>query len=59
MIYRRTVKAFSLVMVAIGIAVLASTFANGGGPTSTGFVLGIAFLGVGAGRYWLARRMES
>lgn len=56
--YQRTVRAFSLVLVAIGLAVLVATIAAGGGPASVGFLMGIAFLGVGIGRFWIARRME-
>jgi hypothetical protein len=55
--YNRTVKAFSLVLIAIGVAVLVATLAAGGGPASVGFLIGIAFLGVGIGRFWIARRM--
>ena len=33
------------------------TLANGGGPLSTGFLLGIAFIAVGAGRLWVNARM--
>ena len=55
-VYRGVVRAFSLVMAAIGLAVLVVTLANGGGPASFGFLIGIAFLAVGAGRLWLASR---
>lgn len=55
-VYRGAVRAFSLAMAAIGLVVLAVTFANGGGPASFGFLIGIAFLAVGAGRLWLASR---
>jgi hypothetical protein len=56
-IYRRSVRAFSVIMVAIGIALVATTLANGGGPLAIGFILGIAFVAVGAGRLWIATRM--
>jgi hypothetical protein len=56
--YRRAVRAFSTILVAIGVAILVATFAAGGGPASVGFLMGIAFVGVGAGRLWVARRME-
>lgn len=55
--YRGAVQGFSLVMLAIGLAVLVVTFANGGGPASVGFLLGLAFVVVGAGRLWLNSRM--
>ncbi len=57
-VYRGAVRAFSLAFVAIGLAVLVLTLANGGGPASLGFLLGIAFLLVGAGRLWVSSRME-
>ena len=57
MTYGRAVRAFSLVFVAIGIAVLATTLANGGGPASVGTLMGIAFIAVGAGRLWVSSRM--
>lgn len=57
-VYRGAVRAFSLVFVAIGILVLVVTLANGGGPASLGFLMGIAFLLVGVGRLWLGMRME-
>ena len=57
-VYRGAVRAFSAVFVAIGLLVLVVTLANGGGPASLGFLMGIAFLAVGVGRLWLGRRME-
>jgi hypothetical protein len=57
-VYRGAVRAFSLAFVAIGLAVLVLTLANGGGPASVGFLMGIAFLAVGVGRIWLGARME-
>jgi hypothetical protein len=56
--YRGAVRAFSLAFVAIGLVVLVVTLANGGGPASLGFLMGIAFLVVGIGRLWVNARME-
>jgi hypothetical protein len=58
-IYRGSVRAFSLVLIALGLVILVSTLVNGGGPLSVGVVLGIAFLAVGAGRLWASARMGS
>jgi hypothetical protein len=55
--YRGAIRGFSLVFIAIGLVVLVTTLANGGGPASVGFLMGIAFLAVGAGRFWLGSRM--
>jgi hypothetical protein len=57
-IYHGSVRAFSVVMVGLGIAILVTTIAGGGGPLSLGIVLGIAFVAVGAGRLWVAARIK-
>jgi hypothetical protein len=56
--YRGAVRGFSLAFIAIGLVVLIATLANGGGPASVGFLMGIAFLAVGVGRFWLGSRMS-
>jgi hypothetical protein len=58
-IYQGSVRAFSFVLIALGLVLLVTTLAWGGGPASVGVLLGIAFLAVGAGRLWLALRMGS
>jgi hypothetical protein len=55
-VYRGAVRAFSLAFVAIGLVVLVVTLANGGGPASLGFLMGIAFLLVGVGRLWVGSK---
>lgn len=55
--YRGAVRGFSLVFIAIGLAVLVATLAAGGGPASVGFLMGLAFLAVGVGRLWLGIKM--
>jgi hypothetical protein len=57
-IYRHAVRGFSAAFVLIGLVVLVVTLVNGGGPASVGFLMGIAFIAVGAGRLWIATRME-
>jgi hypothetical protein len=56
-IYRRSIRAFSFLLIALGLAILASTLAGGGGPLSIGFLMGIAFIAVGAGRLWVSARI--
>lgn len=56
-LYNGSVRVLALAMIAIGIVLLALTLTGGGGPLSLGFLLGLAFLAVGAGRLWLAGRM--
>jgi hypothetical protein len=57
-VYKGVVTVFSLTFVGVGLVVLAVTLLNGGGPASVGALMGVAFLAVGAGRLWVARRME-
>lgn len=56
-LYRGTVRAFSLAFLAIGLLVLVVTLANGGGPASLGFLMGLAFVAIGLGRLWVGSRM--
>ncbi len=56
-VYRGAVRAFAFTFIAIGLAVLVVTLAGGGGPLSLGFLMGLAFVGVGAGRLWAGARM--
>jgi hypothetical protein len=53
-IYRGSVRALSFVFVALGLAILAITLANGGGPLSMGVLLGVLFVAIGFGRLWIA-----
>jgi hypothetical protein len=52
--YARSVFVFGLVAIGLGIALLAETVAVGGG--TTGYLLGVLFLALGAGRLFLLRR---
>ena len=56
--YQGAVKTFSAAFVAIGLLLLVVTLANGGGPASTGFLMGILFCAVGIGRFWIASRFQ-
>ena len=51
---RRSTLVFGVVSIGLGVALLVETAAVGGG--STGYVLGLLFLGLGAGRLYLLRR---
>jgi hypothetical protein len=52
--YRGAVRILSLLFIALGLLILVSTVANGGGPLSVGTLLGAAFLAVGVTRLWLS-----
>ena len=45
----------SLVLVALGVAMLVSTIARGGGPLALGILLGLLFIAAGAGRIYVSR----
>lgn len=52
--HSRSVFAFGLIAIGLGIALLAETAAAGGG--STGYLLGVLFVALGCGRLYLLRR---
>jgi hypothetical protein len=54
--YHGAVRAISLLFIALGAVILVTTIASGGGPLSLGVILGIAFVAVGAGRFWVSSR---
>lgn len=56
-VYHGSIRAFSLVFIAIGLALLAVTLAAGGGPLSLGVLMGVVFVAIGAGRLWVSSRM--
>jgi hypothetical protein len=58
-IYHGSVKVLSFVFIGLGVAILGSTLARGGGPLSLGVLLGIIFIGVGCGRLYVASRTRS
>jgi hypothetical protein len=57
-VYHGAIKVSSVAFAIIGVLLLVVTLANGGGPASIGFVLGILFLAVGIGRLWIASRTQ-
>lgn len=55
-VYRGVTRAFAVVIIGFGVAIVAVTLANGGGPTSFGLLIGVLFTALGAGRLYLALR---
>jgi hypothetical protein len=45
----------SALMVVLGLAILVSTLARGGGPLAIGVLLGVLFVAAGAGRLYVQR----
>lgn len=54
--YRDLVGTFGLVAIALGVALIVRTAIAGGG---VGIVIGLLFIGLGAGRLYLLRRRRS
>ncbi len=46
----------SVLLLVLGVAMVVSAVANGGGPLALGVVLGVLFVAAGAGRLHLARQ---
>ena len=53
--YVGSTRVLSALLILIGLAMIVSTLARGGGFLSLGLVLGISFAALGVGRLWLAR----
>ena len=53
--YLASTRALSATLLLLGLAMVASALARGGGPLALGVVLGTMLALLGAGRLWLAR----
>jgi hypothetical protein len=54
-VHRGATIVLSTVMMVLGVAILISTIARGGGPTAIGLLLGVLFVLAGAGRLYVER----
>ena len=52
--YRQSTRVLGAVICLLGIVLLVSTLARGGGPLALGVLVGVAFTLLGAGRVYLA-----
>jgi hypothetical protein len=53
--YLASTRALSATLLLLGLAMVVSTIARGGGPLAVGVVLGTMLALLGVGRLWLAR----
>ena len=53
--YRQSTRVMGALICILGVAILVSTLARGGGPLALGVLVGAAFALLGAGRVYLAR----
>ncbi|MEA2361550.1 MAG: hypothetical protein QOD71_695 [Thermoleophilaceae bacterium] len=56
--YHASTRLLSAALLLVGVAMVASTIARGGGPLALGVVLGTMLALIGAARLWLARGGE-
>jgi hypothetical protein len=56
-LHRSATTALSSTMVVIGLAMVISTLARGGGPLAVGVLLGVLFVAAGVGRLYVARKL--
>ena len=56
--YLASTRLLSAVLLALGVAMVVSTVARGGGPLALGVVLGTMLALIGAARLWFARGRE-
>jgi hypothetical protein len=54
--YLHSTRVFAVLTCALGLAMVVSTVARGGGPLALGVIVGAAFAAIGAGRLYLASR---
>ncbi|MFN2613024.1 MAG: hypothetical protein ABR536_06625 [Solirubrobacterales bacterium] len=54
--YTGAVRVAASLILAFGIIIVVATVVHGGGPLSTGVVLGLGFIALGSARLWLAFR---
>ena len=47
----------AVLTIGLGIAMIAVTLANGGGPVAFGIIIGVLFVLAGGGRLWAQRRL--
>lgn len=58
-VHRAATRTTSAVLLVLGLAMLVSTIARGGGPFALGILLGLLFAAAGGGRLYVSRRGAS
>lgn len=58
-LHRAGTAVTSLLLMVLGVAMLVTTLARGGGALALGLVLGVLFVAAGAGRIYVMRRGRS
>lgn len=55
-LYRAATLVLSLAMIVVGVAIVVSTVARGGGPVAVGVIVGFLFVAAGGARLYLQAR---
>jgi hypothetical protein len=55
-LYRSSTRVLSATMLVLGLAMIVSTLARGGGPLAIGLVMGVLFVLAGAGRLYVSMK---
>jgi hypothetical protein len=58
-VYLTSQRVLSALLCVVGVAMLASTLARGGGPLALGVIVGVLFTALGIARFWLARGLRA
>lgn len=56
--YNAVVQTMAAVFIVIGVVILVLTISYGGGPVSTGIIIGLAFIGIGIARFVIQSKMS-
>jgi hypothetical protein len=57
--YLLSTRILNALLIVVGIAMVATALARGGGAAALGVVLGVLFALLGAGRLWLTRGRDT
>ena len=52
--YRQSTRLFAAAICGLGLAMIVTTIVRGGDALAMGVVVGVLFVGLGAGRFYLA-----
>ena len=55
-VQRAAARVLSVVMIGLGVAIVASTIARGGGALTVGVIMGVLFVAAGAARLYIESR---
>lgn len=57
-LHRSGTRTLSALMFVLGLAMIVSTLARGGGPLAIGMVMGVLFTAAGGGRLYLSAKKD-